>query len=133
MSYTGNTGMQPSERNKKTVHTRTRDQNILLNNNPENPGEGLPRISTPGERRCYTQPSNQGPSWSQLIKEVARYDLSALAATVSSIWVQLFSCLVLPSARECLDPHLRGRQLGVGSSRSQCHALLMHIKAHLAK
>ena len=51
---------------------------------------------------------------------------------VSTIWVKLISYLLLPKARECLDPHLQGRQFGVGTSQGAT-AMIMHIKAHLAR
>ena len=51
---------------------------------------------------------------------------------VSTIWVKLISYLLLPKARECLDPHLQGRQFGVGTSQGAT-AMIMHVKAHLAQ
>ena len=51
---------------------------------------------------------------------------------VSTIWVKLISYLLLPKARECLDPHLQGRQFGVGTSQGAT-AMIMHVKAHLAR
>ena len=51
---------------------------------------------------------------------------------VSTIWVKLLSYLLLPQAREHLDPHLRGSQFGVGTPQG-ASAMLMHIKAHLAR
>ena len=51
---------------------------------------------------------------------------------VSTIWVKLISYLLLPEARECLDPHLQGRQFGVGTSQGAT-AMIMHVKAHLAQ
>ena len=51
---------------------------------------------------------------------------------VSTIWVKLISYLLLPKARECLDPHLQGHQFGVGTSQGAT-AMIMHIKAHLAR
>ena len=51
---------------------------------------------------------------------------------VSTIWVKFLSYLLLPQAREHLDPHLRGSQFGVGTPQG-ASAMLMHIKAHLAR